>query len=131
LGWNLPTDRGGTHAHMLYLRPPSPTQGRATKLSNEQSSAPSAHIVIRIVADRGLHQNVKNAPEETVHQTAAETAQRLMAISDEGPIEIEIEINGDSVEPELIGYWRMLAREALNYPGEFDQLVRSISRDIP
>ncbi len=100
-------------------------------MSNEQYSAPSAHIVIRIVGDRGLHQNVDNVPEETVHQTAAETAHRLMAVSDEDRIEIEIEINGESVEPELIGYWRMLAREALNYPGEFDQLVRSISRDIP
>ena len=98
-------------------------------MSNEQYSAPSAHIVIRIVGDRGLHQNVENVPKETVHQTAAETAQRLMAISDEG--RVEMEINGESVEPELIGYWRMLAREALEYPGEFDQLVRSIRRDIP
>lgn len=98
-------------------------------MSNEQYSAPSAHIVIRIVGDRGLHQNVTSEPEETIHQTAAETAQRLMAISDEG--RVEIEINGESVEPELIGYWRMLAREALEYPGEFDQLARSIQRDIP
>ncbi|MEZ5788756.1 MAG: hypothetical protein R3D62_20230 [Xanthobacteraceae bacterium] len=64
-----------------------------------------------------------------MHQTAAETAQRLMAISDEG--RVEIDINGESVEPELISYWRMLASEALNYPGEFDLLVRSIQRDIP
>lgn len=98
-------------------------------MSNEQYSAPSAHIVIRIVGDRGLHQNVENVPQETVHQTAAETAQRLMAISDEG--RVEIEINGESVEPELISYWRMLAQEALEYPGEFEQLVRSIRRDIP
>lgn len=98
-------------------------------MSNEQYSAPSAHIVIRIVGDRGLHQNVERAPKETVHQTAAEAAQHLMAISDEG--RVEIDINGESVEPELISYWRMLAQEALNYPGELDQLVRSIQRDIP
>lgn len=98
-------------------------------MANEQYSAPSAHIVIRIVGDRGLHQNVESAPEETVHQDAADTAQRLMAITEEG--RVEIDINGESIEPELISYWRMLAREALEYPGEFDQLVRSIRRDIP
>lgn len=98
-------------------------------MSNEPYRDRLAHIVIRIVGDLGLHQNVESVPRETVHQTAAETAQRLMTISDEG--RVEIDINGESVEPELISYWRMLARQALNYPGEFDQLVRSIRRDIP
>ena len=51
-----------------------------------------------------------------------------MEISDEG--RVEIEINGEPIEPELIAYWRMLAREAINYPGEYEQLVRSIQRDI-
>jgi hypothetical protein len=71
---------------------------------------------------------VGNVPNETVHQSVYEAARRLVEISEEG--RVEIEINGEPVEPELIGYWRMLAREAINYPDEFDQLVRSIQRDI-
>ncbi|MGA7450078.1 MAG: hypothetical protein WBW73_01965 [Rhodoplanes sp.] len=63
-----------------------------------------------------------------MHRSANEVARRLMEISDEG--RVEIEINGELIEPELIGYWRMLAREAINYPGEYEQLVRSIQRDI-
>jgi len=51
-----------------------------------------------------------------------------MEISDEG--RVKVEINGEPIEPELIGYWRMLAREAINYPGEYEQLVRSIQRDF-
>lgn len=83
-------------------------------------------IVVRIVGDRGLLQNVENVPAETVHGTAEEAARRLLTIvgSDEG--RIEVEINGESIEPELIGYWRMLAQEAIEYPDDFDRLVRSI-----
>jgi len=97
-------------------------------LSNEQNSDHLAHVVVRLVGDRGLHQNVGKVPNETVHRSANEVARRLMEISDEG--RVEIEINGELIEPELIGYWRMLAREAINYPGEYEQLVRSIQRDI-
>lgn len=97
-------------------------------MSKERNSDPSVQIVVRLVGDRGLHQNVGRAPSETVHQSANEVARRLIEISDEG--RVEIEINGEPVEPELIGYWRMLAREAINYPGEYEQLVRSIQRDI-
>lgn len=101
-------------------------------MANEQYGHRPPQIVIRIVGDRGLHQNVGRAPEETAHRSAQDAARRLMALSDESSDEgrVEIEINGESVEPELIGYWRMLAREALNYPDEFDQLVRSIQRDL-
>ncbi len=88
-------------------------------------SSTASTIVVRIVGDRGLVQNIENIPDETVHETASEAARRLMAIdSDQG--RIEIEINGEPVEPELIGYWRMLAREAIEYPDDFDLLVRSI-----
>jgi hypothetical protein len=97
-------------------------------LSNEQNSDHLAHVVVRLVGDRGLHQNVGKVPSESVHRSANEVARRLMEISDEG--RVEIEINGELIEPELIGYWRMLAREAINYPGEYEQLVRSIQRDI-
>ena len=97
-------------------------------MSNEQNRDHLAHVVVRLVGDRGLHQNVGRAPSETVHRSANEVARRLMEISDEG--RVEIEINGEPIEPELIGYWRMLAREAINYPGEYEQLVRSIQRDI-
>lgn len=97
-------------------------------MSNEQNGDHLAHIVVRLVGDRGLHQNVGRAPSETVHRSANEVARRLIEISDEG--RVEIEINGEPIEPELIGYWRMLAREAINYPGEYEQLVRSIQRDI-
>jgi len=97
-------------------------------LSNEQNSDHLAHVLVRLVGDRGLHQNVGKVPNETVHRSANEVARRLMEISDEG--RVEIEINGELIEPELIGYWRMLAREAINYPGEYEQLVRSIQRDI-
>ena len=97
-------------------------------MSNEQNSDHLAHVVVRLVGDRGLHQNVGKVPNETVHRSADEVARRLMEISDEG--RVEIEINGELIEPELIGYWRMLAREAINYPGEYEQLVRSIQRDI-
>ncbi len=97
-------------------------------MSNEQNSDHLAHVVVRLVGDRGLHQNVGKVPNETVHRSANEVARRLMEISDEG--RVEIEINGELIEPELIGYWRMLAREAINYPGEYEQLVRSIQRDI-
>ena len=94
----------------------------------KQNSDHLAHVVVRLVGDRGLHQNVGKVPNETVHRSANEVARRLMEISDEG--RVEIEINGELIEPELIGYWRMLAREAINYPGEYEQLVRSIQRDI-
>ncbi|MFZ1882600.1 MAG: hypothetical protein WAU53_03135 [Rhodoplanes sp.] len=97
-------------------------------MSNEQNGDHLAHVVVRLVGDRGLHQNVGKVPNETVHRSANEVARRLMEISDEG--RVEIEINGELIEPELIGYWRMLAREAINYPGEYEQLVRSIQRDI-
>lgn len=97
-------------------------------MSNEQNSDHLAHVLVRLVGDRGLHQNVGKVPNETVHRSANEVARRLMEISDEG--RVEIEINGELIEPELIGYWRMLAREAINYPGEYEQLVRSIQRDI-
>jgi hypothetical protein len=52
-----------------------------------------------------------------------------LEIDDEG--RVEIEVDGELIEPELVGYWRMLAREALNYPGEFELLEQSIQRDIP
>ena len=97
-------------------------------MSNEQNIDHVAHVVVRLVGDRGLHQNVGKVPNETVHRSANEVARRLMEINDEG--RVEIEINGELIEPELIGYWRMLAREAINYPGEYEQLVRSIQRDI-
>lgn len=100
-------------------------------MSNEQQRERLAHILVRLVGDRGLVQNIENVPEETVHQTADDAARRLVAIdADQGRIEIEIEIDGEPVEPELVGYWRMLAREAIDYPDEFDLLVRSIQREI-
>ena len=83
-------------------------------------------IVVRIVGDRGLLQNIENAPAETAHGTAEEAARRLMTIVDSDEGRIEIEINGEPIEPELIGYWRMLAQEAIEYPDDFDRLVRSI-----
>ena len=79
----------------------------------KQNSDHLAHVVVRLVGDRGLHQNVGKVPNETVHRSANEVARRLMEISDEG--RVEIEINGELIEPELIGYWRMLAREAINW----------------
>jgi hypothetical protein len=88
-------------------------------------SSAASTIVVRVVGDRGLVQNLENVPDEMAYGTAEEAARRLMTIdSDEG--RVEIEINGESVEPELIGYWRMLAREAIEYPDDFDRLVRSI-----
>ena len=63
---------------------------------------------------------------ETVHQTADAAARRLVAIESTpaigywGSVEMEIQ-----VEEGLIGYWRMLAREAIEYPEEFDHLVHS------
>lgn len=96
--------------------------------TNEQYGGGAARIVIRLVGDLGLLQNVGKLHNETVHQNVDEAAQRLVEINDEG--RIEIEINGEPVEPELIGYWRMLAQEAISHPGEFDHLVQSISREI-
>jgi hypothetical protein len=98
------------------------------QFSNKQQSDDLTNIVVRLVGDRGLLQNVGNIPSETVHQNVDEAARRLIEISEEG--RVEIEINGEPVEPELIGYWRMLAREATDHPGEFDLLVRSIHREI-
>lgn len=97
-------------------------------MSNEHSGHSVAQFVIRIVGDRGLHQNQGHVPEETAHQDPAEVARRLIALSNEG--RIEIDVDGEPVEPELIGYWRMLAQQAISYPGEFDHLVRSIERSI-
>lgn len=96
-------------------------------MSKEQHGHHVARFIVRIVGDRGLHQNVGSAPTETAHQSPEELARRLVGLTEEG--RLEIEIDGEAVEPELIGYWRMLAEEALNYPGEFDQLVRSIERN--
>ncbi len=98
-------------------------------MSNEQNGDRLAPIVVRIVGDRGLLQNVGKAPSETRHRNASELARRLLEIDDEG--RVEIEVDGELIEPELVGYWRMLAREALNYPGEFELLEQSIQRDIP
>ena len=39
---------------------------------------------------------------------------------------VKMEIRGQPIEEELIGYWRMLAREALEYSEEFDHLVHSL-----
>jgi len=93
----------------------------------KMSSIP--RIVVRLVGDPGLLQNIDRLPEETVHETAEDAARRIVAIDpDQG--QIEMEINGEPVEPELIGYWRMLAQEAIEHPDEFDLLVRSIKREI-
>ncbi|MGB8525765.1 MAG: hypothetical protein WCD75_02770 [Rhodoplanes sp.] len=71
---------------------------------------------------------------DTVHQTADEAARRLIAIESTPAIgysgSVKIEIHGQPVEEELIGYWRMLAREAIKYPEEFDHLVHSIEEVV-
>ena len=100
-----------------------------TQIPNYPDRERLAPIVVRIVGDRGLVQNIhQNIDNETVHETAGEAARRLMeidsmpAVGDWGGVEI--------VEPELIGYWRMLAQEAINHPGEFGRLVQSIEDAI-
>ena len=102
-----------------------------TQIPNYPDRERLAPIVVRIVGDRGLVQNIhQNIDNETVHETAGEAARRLMAIEHADWGRAEIEIRGEPVEPELIGYWRMLAREAIEYPDEFDRLVRSIEEAV-
>ena len=71
---------------------------------------------------------------ETVRQTAEEAARRLLAIESTPAVgywgSVKMEIRGQPIEEELIGYWRMLAREALEYSEEFDHLVHSIEEAV-
>ena len=100
-------------------------------MSNHPNRERLARIVVRIVGDRALfHNMLEHIDNETVHQTADEAARRLMVIENNDWGRVEIEIHGEPVEPELIGYWRVLAREAIEYPDDFDRLVRSIDEVV-
>lgn len=97
-------------------------------------------IVIRDTKDcslfHKLYENIDHQTVniETVHQTADEAARRLIAIESTPAIgywgSVKIDIRGRPVEEELIVYWRMLAREAIEYPEEFDHLVHSIEEAV-
>ena len=116
--------------------------GRSGKERRQLSNHPKCEpfIVIRDVKDRSLFHKIYETIDheavniETVHQTADEAARRLVAIEGTPAIgywgSVKMEIHGQPVEEELIGYWRMLAREALEYPEEFDHLVHSIKEAV-